>query len=154
MLRRLGCRFNPKTKRYEPPAVDQAIYGWLRALSGKEAAVAVDGKTLKGARQEDGRQVHLLTVFLHQRGTVVGQQQVDVKTNEIPNLRPLLEPLDVEGCVVTLDALHTQKETARYLVEEKGADYLMTVKDNQANLNKDIEELRLAAFPPSAPLRR
>lgn len=169
MLKRLGCRFNQKTKRYEPPseptirrflqkveseAVDQALYGWLRTLSGKEVTVAVDGKTLKGARQDNGRQVHLLTAFLHQKGMVLAQRHIDSKTNEIPNLRPLLEPLDLKGCVITLDAFHTQKETARYLVEEKGADYLMTVKDNQANLKKDIEELQLGAFSPSAPNRR
>ena len=165
MLKRLGCRFNEKTKRCEPPSeptlrrflqrvdgeeVDKSLCDWLRTLSGKEAAVAVDGKTLKGARQENGRQVHLLSAFLHQKGMVLAQQQVESKTNEIPHLRPLLEPLDLEGCVVTLDALHTQKETARYLVEEKGADYLMTVKDNQANLKKDIKELHQVAFPPSA----
>jgi len=165
MLKRLGCRFNEKTQRYEPPSeptirrflqkvdaeeVDKALCDWLRTLAGKEAAVAVDGKTLKGARQANGRQVHLLSAFLHQKGMVLAQQQVESKTNEIPNLKPLLEPLALEGCVVTLDALHTQKETALYLVEEKGADYLMTVKDNQANLKKDIEDLQLVAFPPSA----
>ena len=163
MLKRLGCRFNQKTRSYEPPsepairrflkkvdseAVDQAINGWLRTLAGKEAAVAVDGKTLRGARQEFGRQVHLLTAFLHQNGMVLAQRQIDSKTNEIPNLQPLLQPVELKGCVVTLDFLHTQKETDHCLVEEKGADYLMTVKDNQSNLKKDIEELHLVAFPP------
>jgi len=169
MLKRLGCRFNKKTKHYVPPseptirrflqmvnaeAVDNALCNWLDSLAGKESAIAVDGKTLKGSRQENGRQVHLLSAFLHQKGMVLAQRQVQTKTNEITTLRPLLEPLNLEGRVVTLDALHTQKETARYLVEEKGADYLMTVKDNQRTLKQDIEDLRLVDFSPSAPNHR
>ena len=69
-------------------------------------------------------------------------------------VRSLLDPLDLKGRVVTLDALHTQKKTARYLVEEKQADYLFTVKDNQKTLKEDIEDLNMVAFPPSAPNRR
>jgi predicted transposase YbfD/YdcC len=61
--------------------------------------------------------------------------------------------LDLEGRVVTLDAMHTQKDTARYLVKEKRADYLFTVKDNQPTLKSDIEALSMADFPPSAPNR-
>jgi predicted transposase YbfD/YdcC len=62
----------------------------------------------------------------------------------------LLADVDIAGAVVTADALHTQTESARYLVEEKHADYLFTVKDNQATLKQDIHDLRLDAFPPSA----
>ena len=51
-------------------------------------------------------------------GTVVAQSEVDTKTNEITMVRPLLDPLDIKDIVVTLDAMHTQKETARYLVED------------------------------------
>jgi hypothetical protein len=169
MLKRLGCRLNRKTGRYEPPseptirrflqevnaeAVDTAVYGWLQALSGKDPAIAVDGKTLKGARQQDGHKVHLLSAFLQHKGVVVAQCAVDRKTNEIPALRTLLDPLDIKDHVVTLDALHTQKDTARYLVEEKKADYLFVVKKNQPTLKQDIEDLRLVSFPPSAPNAR
>lgn len=163
MLKRLGCRRNPRTNLYEPPseptirrflqkadgdAVDKSICGWLQSLAGKESPVAVDGKTLRGARQENGRQVHLLSAFLHDKGIVLAQRQVDSKTNEITTVPALLDNLDLEGRVVTLDAMHTQKETARYLVEEKRADYLLTVKDNQPTLKKDIEDLSLVDFPP------
>lgn len=82
---------------------------------------------------------------------VLAQRQVKSKTNEIPTARELLEPLDLKGCVSTLDAIHTQKETARYLVEEKKADYLFTVKDNQRTLKQDIQDLHQVDFPPSAP---
>lgn len=165
MLKRLGCRLNPKTGIYEPPseptirrflqdvdaeAVDTALYGWLQSLAGEDTALAIDGKTLKGAYQENGQKIHLLSAFLQQKGVVIAQCPVDQKTNEIPTLKTLLDPLDIKDKVVTLDALHTQKETARYLVEDKKADYLFTVKDNQPTLRQHIEDLRLVSFPPSA----
>ncbi len=79
----------------------------------------------------------------------MAQLQVGDKTNEIPTIKPLLNPLNIEGAVVTADSLQTQKETARYLVKEKKADYVFTVKDNQPTVRKDIQELALSAFPPS-----
>jgi len=165
MLARLRCRYDKKTQRYVPPseptirrvlsraeadAVDAALTGWLQSRS-KDDAVAVDGKTIRGASRHTGQKIHLLSAFLHNMGTVIAQCQVGSKTNEIPSLRPLLDPLNLEGRVVTLDAMHTQKETARFLVEQKGADYLLTVKDNQQTLRSDIELLGLSNFPPSTP---
>ena len=127
MLKRLGCRLNPKTPRYEPPseptirrllqrinadAVDQAFSDWFRSLTGECLVIAIDGKTLKGARQQDGSQIHLLSAFLQQKGIVIAQREVESSTNEIPVVKQLLEPLTIQGSVVTLDALHTQKSTA------------------------------------------
>jgi hypothetical protein len=166
MLKRLGCRYNKKTKRFEPPseptirrflqtvnaqAVDRALCGWFQSLSGNYSAIAVDGKTLKGARQENGQQVHLLSAFLHQQGIVLAQRQVENKTNEITTVPSLLDPLNIDSCVVTLDALHTQKGTARYLVEEKHADYIFIAKNNQPTLKEDIEDLHMVDSPPSEP---
>ena len=166
MLKRLWCKYDTEKQCFTPPSeptirrvlqrvdaeqVDQVLSGWWTMLS--DESISVDGKTLRGARQEDGRQVHLLSAFLNSHGTVIAQCQVDSKTNEITTVRPLLDPLDLEGRVVTLDAMHTQKDTARYLVKEKRADYLFTVKDNQPTLKSDIEALSMADFPPSAPNR-
>ena len=67
--------------------------------------------------------------------------RVSDKTNEIPCVKPLLAELDIAGAVVTADAMHTQKETARHLVEDRKADYVLTVKDNQPTMREDIEEL-------------
>lgn len=165
MLRRLGCRYDKKTSKYIPPseptirrflqsvdaqAVDRALCGWILSLGGSDDAVAVDGKTLRGARQSNSRKIHLLSAFVHQHGMVLAQEQVPGKTNEISTLRALMDALDVKGRVVTMDALHTHKKTARYLVEDKGADYLFAVKDNQRLLKKDIQDLGMMDFPPSA----
>jgi len=154
---RLWSRYDDKKGRYIPPSeptirrvlqsidaetVDQAIYGWLNTLF-TGSAVAFDGKVLKGARGHDGKQVHLLSAIIQQQGITIAQRQIESKTNEIPTARPLLEPLDLKGQVVTGDALHTQKDLAGFLVADKQADYLFTVKDNQQTLKDDIKALAL-----------
>ena len=95
---------------------------------------AADGKTIRGAVRADGSQVHLLSLFDVTTGCVRAQREIDAKTNEIPELAPAIAHLDLIGTVVTLDALHTQAETARYLVEDKKAHYLMIIKGNQPSL--------------------
>ncbi len=137
-------------QRIDADEVDMAISDWFRQLCSGNA-IGIDGKTLKGARRPDGTKVHLLSAFIHQQGITIAQKEVDVKSNEIPTAIPLLKPLDLKGKVITADALHTQKTLARFLVQEKQADYCFTVKDNQANLKEDIAYLGLnEAFPPSA----
>ena len=85
--------------------------------------------------------VHLLSAVIHKEGIVVAQQRVDEKTNEITHVKPLLDSLNIEGAVVTADALLTQKNIADYLVRKKKADYVFTVKGNQKNLRDDIRDL-------------
>ena len=162
-LNRLWCRYDEKKELYVPPSeptirrllqtidaeiVDQAIYKWLATLCDS-SAVAFDGKVLKGARNDDGTQVHLLSAVTHQEGITISQKQIASKSNEIPTARPLLEPLNLKGKVVTGDAMHTQRDLARFLVEKKHADYFFTVKDNQQTLREDIEAVDLNdGFPP------
>jgi predicted transposase YbfD/YdcC len=128
-------------------ALDERLAAWLAAQAGQgtgkdgPAAVAVDGKTVRGAIQPDGRAVHLLAAMTS-GGAVIAQREVGHKTNEITQVRPLLDGLDLAGVVITLDALHAQRDTARYLVEEKGADYIFTaVKDNQPKLFDALDAL-------------
>lgn len=139
-------------QRLDADRLDQDIGQWLsKSHPLSSCALAVDGKTLRGGHDAQKPAPHLLSAILHQEAVVLGQIAVDEKTNEIPKLPELLAPLPIEGAVVTADALHTQQETARYLVEEKKADYLLIAKDNQPTLRHDIAALELQAFPPSAP---
>jgi len=144
-------------QQVDADALEGVVGGWLAAQPGASdgvaGAVAVDGKTLRGAVGPDGRQVHLLAALAHGSGTVLAQRKVDAKTNEISGFRPLLEPLDLAGKVVTADALHTQVAHARWLVEDKHADYLLTVKGNQPGLQTAIDRLAPDAFSPGAPHR-
>jgi len=116
-------------------------------LHGK--GLAIDGKTVRGSQDGDQPAVHLVGAVVHGEGLVVAQTRVPDKTNEITSVEPLLQTLDIEGAVVTGDAIFAQKLIASYLVEQKRADYLFTVKDNQPTLRSDIETLGLEAFPPS-----
>jgi hypothetical protein len=101
---------------------------------------AADGKTVRGAFRPDGSQVHLLSVFDVATGCVRAQREIDAKTNEIPELAPAVAHLDLTGTVVTLDALHTQAETTRYLAGDKHAHYLMIVKGNQPTLLETVTQ--------------
>ena len=167
LLKRLGCRRDGKSGRYVAPSeptirrvlqtidaeqIDQAISSWLSRLAKEDSeAVAIDGKTLRGARRSDGRQVHLLSAFVHGSGVTLGQRAVSEKSNEIPAAPLLLAPLDLAGKTVTADALHTQRELASFLVEQKQADYCFVVKDNQPTLLQDIQTwFEEGSFPPGA----
>lgn len=166
MRKRMGCRFDAKTALFVAPseptlrrtlqavdaeALDTAVSKWLITqvpVAGN--AIALDGKTSRGSTSETGKQTHLVSAFLHKEGIVVAQQAVAAKSNEITAVRPLLAHINIVGSVVTADAMHTQKDTARFIVEEKHADYLFTVKDNQPTLKQDIERLSMESFPPGA----
>lgn len=95
--------------------------------------IAFDGKVLRGARRRDGTRVTLLAGADHDSATVVGQREIDAKTNEIPELRTLIAGMDLTGCLATADAAHCQKATAEQIVAS-GGHYLLTLKANQTNL--------------------
>jgi predicted transposase YbfD/YdcC len=110
--------------------------------------LSVDGKAVRGAIQPDGRAVHLLAAMAHEVPAVLAQRDVAHKTNEITQVKPLLDPLELTGWAVTLDALHAQRETARYLVEDKGAAYVFTaIKDNQPTLFAQLDALPWTSVP-------
>jgi hypothetical protein len=90
-------------------------------------AVAVDGKTSRGARRADGTRVHLLGVAEH-GGHLLDHLEVDVKHNETSHFTELLEPLDLNGAVVTFDALHTVRANLDWLAREKKAHYIAVVE--------------------------
>jgi predicted transposase YbfD/YdcC len=107
----------------------------LRVFKDKARVVAVDGKCLRGSRDAAGQAVMVLGAMV-QDGTLVAQQKVADKGSEITGFAALLAALELEGAVVVADALHTQREHARVLVEEFGAHYAFPVKRNQPELWK------------------
>ena len=134
-------------------AFDQVTGGWMaRHGIAPGAGIAIDGKTLRGSHDGEGKAVHLVSAVLHREGLVVAQTRVEEKTNEIKSVEPLLAHLAVAGAVVTGDAMFTQTAIARHLVEDKQADYMLEVKDNQPTLRRQVENLmrHRVAFPPGA----
>ncbi|WP_330301562.1 MULTISPECIES: ISAs1 family transposase [unclassified Streptomyces] len=147
-------------QRIDGDAFDAAIGGWLmgRAAASRaadqdrnplarpvRAAVAVDGKSLRGAIRADGRCVHLISA-LRDDGIVLAQREVDARSNEITAFRPLLDPLDLTGAVVTFDAMLTQTD-AKFLVEEKEAHYIAVLKGNHPSLHALVKELPWREVP-------
>lgn len=129
-------------QRLDPDELDRKISDWfLQQTTLRGKAIAIDGKTLCGSYNDLKKAIQLLGAILHHEGIVVAQKKVRDKTNEIPMMKELLKPLHMEGAVVTADALHTQKKTARYIVEDKKADYVFVAKDNQETLKNDIAAL-------------
>ena len=133
---------------------DLAVGKWFSdqlddTRDGHTRTIAVDGKTLRGARQADDKQVHLLAAMDHRSRVVLAQTDVDTKTNEITQFEPLLDGIDnLEGVTVTADAMHTQRDHAKYLVDKRGANYLVGLKDNQPNLLAAAKSLPPEAFSP------
>src|SRR5437764_4366646 len=131
--------------------LDTAIGAWLAGCAGPVTVIAVDGKTVRGTCDETGQGgVHLLAAMTHDSGIVVAQQEVGEKTNEITSFQPLLDTVDLAGAVVTADAMHTQRAHASYLVEERGADYVLIVKANQPNLFAQLNSLDWDSTPVHA----
>jgi predicted transposase YbfD/YdcC len=156
----------------DPVAVQAALTTWaLSCLAAATAAdlqsaacprnagrqvLAVDGKTLRGARGPGGAQAKLLSVIDHRRGLVLTQTEV-LGGNEIAALVTALDTLPhLRGWLVTADALHTQRSHADYLLA-RGAHYLFTVKTNQPTLHRALVALPWSAAPkeadPGAPRR-
>ena len=109
--------------------------------------IALDGKTIRGARtRPDGKAPHLVAAFDHGAGAVLGQVAVEAKSNEIPAARTLLGQLDLGGAVVTLDAMHTQTDTATTIIDA-GADYVFTAKANMPTLHQKLKKLPWNEMP-------
>jgi predicted transposase YbfD/YdcC len=135
-------------------SLDAALSSWLSsrvppARPGRMRVVAVDGKTARGARTDEHTQVHLLAAFDPASGTVLGQTQVESKSNEITAFAPLLDRLDLTDVLLTADALHTQRAHAEYL-HDRGGHYLLIAKPNQPKLHAQLVGLPWPQIPVAA----
>ena len=171
VLGRLGGRPHPLRWRIIAPSekrirtllqqidaakLDEFTGGWLRALADAGelerllTAIAIDGKWLRGIG--DGQQVKLFAAMLHEEKVIIAQHAIPEDTNEITQVKELLDPVDLENAVVTGDAAHAQHGTAGYIAapEEdggRGADYFLLVKGNQPTLQRAIYDLIQAGCP-------
>jgi predicted transposase YbfD/YdcC len=152
-LARLGIEAAPDEStlrklfaRVDADALDRQIgaFVWTRThVAGGRRVVALDGKTVRGARSRAGGQQgapHLIAAFDHTAGAVLGQVAVAAKSNEIPAVRDLLACFELTGVVVTVDAMHTQTDTAT-AITAAGGDYVFTVKANQPGLHAACKDL-------------
>ena len=126
----------------EPKKFHDAFYEWTKCVAGTvSGVVAIDGKTVRRSKDNaaDRRPIHVVSAWAAEASLVLGQLRVDEKTNEIKAIPELLDILCIENCIVTIDAMGTQKDIAEKIIEKK-ADYILQVKENQPGLLQDIEE--------------
>jgi len=127
--------------RHLAPTVFQDCFSaWINAVCARVGIqqVQIDGKTLRGSRGLDGTCLHLVSAWVGAHALTLGQVAVEDKSNEITAIPKLLKLLELEGALVSIDALGCQKEIAQ-AIRERGADYLLQVKGNQPTLEADIE---------------
>jgi predicted transposase YbfD/YdcC len=124
----IAAAFDEPVEREQRRAATRAVTH--PAPAGLLPAAAIDGKLLHGTRTPTG-QVFLVAAITHDRGIILGQRQVGDKRGENTVIADLLTPLDVAGMMLTLDALHTTKKTARLIIGPLNAHYLLILKGNQ-----------------------
>lgn len=126
----------------DPDAFEQWFTRWINALAEATEGrlIALDGKTLRGSfDRADGRAaIHMVSAWSHANHLVLGQVATEAKSNEITAMPKLLSLLDVEGAVVTLDAMGCQKSIAKQIKDQNG-DYVMQVKANQGKLYDQLK---------------
>jgi predicted transposase YbfD/YdcC len=130
------------------PQVFQAFFQeWVQAIQEtlKIKHVAIDGKTLRGSGSVKFGPLHLVSAWATAQCLSLGQVAVDAKSDEITGIPAILDLLDVQGAFVTIDAMGCQKAIAKKIVD-RGADYILTVKDNQEHLLEDVQETLTQAF--------
>jgi hypothetical protein len=130
-------RIRTLLQEIDAAALDELTGGWLRGLADAGRlenllrAIAIDGKWLRGIG--DGQQVKLFAAMLHEEKVIIAQHAIPEDTNEITQVKDLLDPVDLAGAVVTGDAAHAQRQTAAYIAgpaEDGGreADYFLFVE--------------------------
>lgn len=122
-----------------PVHFSQCIIAHLRDLHPElsKQLIAVDGKTIRGSGKTTPEQQHCLSAYAAETGLTLGVEFVQQKSNEIPAIPKLLDQLQIEGHLISVDAMGTQTEVAAK-IREKAADYLMAVKRNQSSLHNEI----------------
>jgi predicted transposase YbfD/YdcC len=128
----------------DPEEFQACFMEWIRDIATMTAGqvIAIDGKTIRRShdRANGKGPIHLVNAWASQNELVIGQRKVESKSNEITAIPELLNLLDVQGCIVTIDAIGTQKEIAKQIRAQK-ADYVLAVKGNQGVLHDCIQSM-------------
>jgi predicted transposase YbfD/YdcC len=126
-------------ERLEPGELLKCLNNWIEEEKREPGSVInVDGKTIRGSRNAEHKAYHVVSAWVAENQITLGQLKVEEKTNEITAVPELLDMLDVEGSIITADAMSCQKAiTAK--ITERHADYVIGLKGNQGNLLEDAK---------------
>ena len=129
-------------ERINPKEFEQCFRVWVQSLVEKLGleVVAIDGKTHRGSydRESKLKALHTVSAWSKEHRLVLGQRKVSAKSNEITAIPALLEMLDLSGCIITIDAMGTQKSIAKKIIEGD-CDYILSLKDNHPTLHQQIK---------------
>ncbi len=129
--------------RLDPVQFEECFEQWVQSVNDvtRGQVVAVDGKTVRRSydRVAGKPAIHMVSAWASSNRMILGQTKVDERSNEITAIPELLNTLDVSGCTVTIDAMGCQKEIATTIVD-RGADYVLSLKENQPQLYQDVTD--------------
>lgn len=132
--------FNRFFSNLNPEVMETQFRIWVRAIcSQRTELVSIDGKTICGAKNQGKSLFHMFSAFCHANGVSLAQVRTAEKSNEITAIPELIKALDLEGCVVSIDAMGCQYAIVEDIIEAK-ADYILAVKNNQKELYQSIED--------------
>lgn len=127
-----------------PEEFGTCFISWLQCLFPMidSDTIAIDGKTARRShdRINGKKPIHMVSAWAAKQGLVLGQVKTDEKSNEITAIPELLRTLDLESCVVTIDAMGAQTKITKQIIDQKG-DYVISLKGNQGNLNDEVRQL-------------
>ena len=128
----------------DPEQLQSCFLSWIKTIAQltKGEVIAIDGKTLRHSYDTGKNQgaIHMVSAWASQNRLVLGQVKVSEKSNEITAIPKLLKILEIQGCIVTIDAMGTQKAIAREIIEG-GGDYILSLKGNQGTIHQDVQQL-------------
>ena len=133
------CRFFAALK---PESFKSCFLSWIQSLKLiTDEVIAIDGKTVRGSFDKANEQsaIHMVSAFASKSRLVLGQQKVDDKSNEITAIPKLLKLLNLKGAIITIDAMGTQKEIARQIIDGNG-NYILALKGNHSTLHEEVAE--------------
>lgn len=130
--------------RLDPEEFQNSFISWVKSLSEHifGEVIGIDGKTLRHSYDRGANKgaIHMVSAWASSQRLILGQRKIEDKSNEITAIPKLIQVLELNGCIVTIDAMGCQKEIARLLIS-KGADYCLCLKGNQGNIHEDVEQL-------------
>ncbi len=132
----------------DPQQLQECFLSWVAQITEPLdiQLIHIDGKTARGSydREQSLKALHTVSAWASEHHLVLGQQRVESKSNEITAIPELLNLLDIQGAIITLDAMGTQRQIAAQIMDQ-GGDYILALKGNQGNLHKRVKAFFSAA---------
>lgn len=124
-------------ERLKPEALSECLYDWLSCNRKEGSVIAIDGKTIRGSRNKSHKAYHVVSAFVAENEITLGEITTEEKSNEITAVPELLDSLNIEGSIITADAMSCQKEIVAKVCEGN-ADYVIALKRNQPALLENV----------------